>query len=117
MPPGAEGVSTCGCGNGCAGNGASGSPLRSRFSPNDPMTLELAAVERIAPAAPYAPRRNISLRFNDTHTLPNEADCLSFKGLTADNPNVHVPSFIARDQRLAAGFTDLQRLAPFGGRC
>ena len=81
-------------------------------------TLELAAVEMIAPAAPMAPRRNISLRFNDTLCPPKtEASCLSFKGLMADNPYVHVARFIVPNAQFAAIFTHLQRLEATAACC
>jgi hypothetical protein len=35
-----------------------------------------------------------------------EAEGLSFKGLTADNPSVQVARFIVRPERFAAAFTD-----------
>jgi hypothetical protein len=63
-------------GSGCAGTTSEG------------ITLELAAVERIAAVAPMAPKRNISRRFTVTLRPPEETDGLSFKGLTADNPKV-----------------------------
>jgi hypothetical protein len=64
MPPGAVGVAgwISGLGVGAGGSGLVGIS-------SDGTVLELAAEERIAPAAPKAPRRNISLRFNDIPTL------------------------------------------------
>ena len=61
MPPGAGGVRTCG---GCGAIGVDCGVITS-----EGRTLELAAVERIAPAAPYAPKRNISRLFNDILSL------------------------------------------------
>jgi hypothetical protein len=52
----------------------------------DGRTLELAAEDRSAPAAPAAPRRNISLRFNVTLALPKRTVVITFNGLTVDNP-------------------------------
>jgi hypothetical protein len=62
MPPGAAGVTICGCGTAGIAAGCGGSA-------SDGRTLELAAVEMIAPAAPYAPKRSISRLFNDILSL------------------------------------------------
>src|SRR4051794_24785724 len=103
MPPGAVGVSTwagaAGCSlgisGGCAGARSVGKPL------------ELAEEDSITPAAPIAPRRSISLRFKDIHTLPNEAHCLSFNGLMADNPFADVSHSTAFESRFTAPVVDL----------
>ncbi len=72
IPPGAVGASD-GPASGCGGAipGALRTPKSVAGGVRTPgNTLELAAEEMIAPAAPMAPRRNISLRFNDTPCPP-----------------------------------------------
>jgi len=49
--------------------------------------------------------RSKSRRFSDTRTLPNEAACLSFNGLMADNPFVHVALPIVQKARFTAQVT------------
>src|SRR6185503_12620396 len=94
----------CGAVTGVAGRGASGSLSGCRGGQStDASTLELAADDRIAPAAPNAPRRNISRPFNDTYALPNEAHGLSFNRLTVANLIVHVALSIAPETRFVAG--------------
>src|SRR4051812_12598624 len=114
MPPGAVGITdVCGCvanGLGAAGCGPSGVNTVGN-------TLELAAEERIAPAAPMAPRRNISLRFNDIQYPPGEAMLLSFNGLMADNLIVQVARPIAVGARFTAEVTISQRVESIGGGC
>jgi hypothetical protein len=83
----------------------------------DERICELAEEEMIAPAAPAAPKRNISRRFNDTRTLPNEGRCLSFNGLMADNPYVQVARSIAVRAQLIARGRKMQRVECSGSPC
>ena len=51
------------CERGAAGSGLAG--MRGDWNTIEGNPTELAAEDSIAPPAPMAPRRNISLRFND----------------------------------------------------
>src|SRR5260370_12081533 len=105
----AGGVVTIGCA-GAAGSGASGSTpvlLREKLLGK---ICELADDDRTSPAAPKAPKRNISRRFNDTRTLPNEAHGLTFNRLMADNPNVQVALSVPRWSRFAARSSFFQQV-------
>ena len=67
MPAGAVGARICAGAAGAGGTGAPSGGVAGAIS--DGSTLELAAEESIAPAAPIAPSRNISRLFNDIPTL------------------------------------------------
>jgi hypothetical protein len=66
IPPGADGVSTWAWGRGASGF----VPACGVGINTDGKTLELAADDSMAPAAPMAPRRRISRRFKVTDCPP-----------------------------------------------
>ena len=62
----------------------------------------LAAEDSIAPAAPTAPQRSISLRFKDKFSLRSLGPVVSAGRLIADNPGLKVAASIPPEARFVA---------------